>query len=241
MRTILLLLLVIFASNLMQGITGFAGTVLAMPFALYLVGYDTAVPVLNLLGLLSGVYVCISAYHDIDFSMLKRILLCMVPGMGIGVLMIRLLADHVKMLPALLGVIVIMLGINGLCHLVTKRKQQSDRFDSLLLWTAGIVHGMYVCGGPLLISYLTRKIKEPGQFRATISAVWIFLNGILLVSEIMQGKWNTAAVQGSLAALPAFLAGMLVGSALQKKMSKRVFMTITYSLLVVSGISLFMK
>ena len=42
--------LVILLSNIIQGITGFAGTILAMPASLRLVGMGTAVPVLNLLG-----------------------------------------------------------------------------------------------------------------------------------------------------------------------------------------------
>ena len=47
--------LVIFLSNIIHGITGFAGTILAMPFGLMLVGYATAKPVMNVLGLLSGI------------------------------------------------------------------------------------------------------------------------------------------------------------------------------------------
>ncbi len=50
-----LFLLVILLANIIQGITGFAGTILAMPPSLMLVGYAVAKPVLNVLGLLSGV------------------------------------------------------------------------------------------------------------------------------------------------------------------------------------------
>ena len=35
-----LFLLIIFSTNLIQGITGFAGTVLAMPFAIMIYGID---------------------------------------------------------------------------------------------------------------------------------------------------------------------------------------------------------
>lgn len=49
--------LVILLSNIIQGITGFAGTILAMPPSLMLVGYNTASRMLNVLGLLSGIYV----------------------------------------------------------------------------------------------------------------------------------------------------------------------------------------
>ena len=49
-----LFFLVILAANVIQGITGFAGTILAMPPSLMLVGYPVAKPVLNVLGLQIG-------------------------------------------------------------------------------------------------------------------------------------------------------------------------------------------
>ena len=55
MMNYILFLLVILLTNIIQGITGFAGTILAMPPGLMLVGYPVAKPVLNVLGLLSGI------------------------------------------------------------------------------------------------------------------------------------------------------------------------------------------
>ena len=46
----ILFFVVVFLTNIIQCVTGFAGTVLAMPFSVLLVGYDTARPILNALG-----------------------------------------------------------------------------------------------------------------------------------------------------------------------------------------------
>ena len=51
MNTVLFYI-IIFLTNVIQGITGFAGTILAMPPSLILVGYDVAKPILNVLGIL---------------------------------------------------------------------------------------------------------------------------------------------------------------------------------------------
>ena len=56
----ILFLLVVLLANIIQGITGFAGTVLAMPPSVLLVGMDTAKPILNALGLLSGIWVAVT-------------------------------------------------------------------------------------------------------------------------------------------------------------------------------------
>lgn len=57
---------------MIQGITGFAGTILAMPPSLILVGYDVAKPILNVLGILAGVYVFVTQWKHVDWKQLKR-------------------------------------------------------------------------------------------------------------------------------------------------------------------------
>lgn len=49
-----LFLIVLFAANVIQAITGFAGTVLAMPFSMLLLGTNTAKVVLNITTLLAA-------------------------------------------------------------------------------------------------------------------------------------------------------------------------------------------
>ena len=51
----ILFLLVVFVSNVIQSITGFAGTVLAMPFSIMLEGYSVAKPILNVLGIVVSI------------------------------------------------------------------------------------------------------------------------------------------------------------------------------------------
>ena len=80
----ILFYIVILLANIIQGITGFAGTILAMPFSLKLVGMDVAVPVLNLLGLASGVYVLAGNYRSVDRKELLRAVAVMEPAVIIG-------------------------------------------------------------------------------------------------------------------------------------------------------------
>ena len=84
MQKLLLFYLVIFLSNIIQCITGFAGTVLAMPFSLMLVGYATAKPILNLLGLAASVGVLVRHYKDVDKSEFFKIVVIMSIGIGGG-------------------------------------------------------------------------------------------------------------------------------------------------------------
>ena len=244
--------LVIFLSNIIHGITGFAGTILAMPFGLMLVGYATAKPVLNVLGLLSGIYVFVGFQDSVNWKELKKIVVVMAAGIVGGILIRGMLAGREQMLYRILGIFVILLSIQGLAkqlQIPGSTQRQKDvliqTHDTpllyLLLAAAGIIHGIFVSGGPLLIGYLTRKVRDKVSFRATISTIWIFLNSLILFDDIRAGLWDLHLVSIQLLSVPFMLAGMFIGGKLYAIMSQKLFMVITYILLLISGASLLMK
>lgn len=214
-----------------------------MPASLCLVGMGTAIPVLNLLGLLSGIYVCIGNKESINKKVLKKVVLVMGIAVVAGLFIKRILIAHVRLLCFILGCIVVFIALSGLIKTVKKSPEKPINESSLnlLLLSAGIVHGMYVCGGPLLIAYMSKKLPEKNSFRATISTTWIFLNGIIFLSHIINGSFTPSVIRSSLISVPFFLAGMFLGSILYKKMTQSFFIKLTYVLLLISGMSLFFK
>ena len=62
----IIFLFVLFVANVIQAITGFAGTVLAMPPSIYLLGMDNAKVVLNVMALLSGLMIAVMSYHHMN-------------------------------------------------------------------------------------------------------------------------------------------------------------------------------
>lgn len=268
----LLFYIVILLANIIQGITGFAGTILAMPFSIMLVGYDTAKPVLNVLGLLSGIYVFLGNFRAVDRKELKKIVLVMAPGIFAGMGIKMLLAGREAALYKALGIFVLLCALQGFYQKImgkTAQKEQEagqdralspeqdagqggvgrelgrdrlrDGLNYVILGAAGIVHGIFVSGGPLLISYLTRRLDDKTRFRATISTVWIILNSIILAGDIRAGLWTGSNLKALGIALPFFLGGMFTGGKLYRVMSQRIFLILTYVLLFISGVSLLVK
>ena len=117
--------LVILLSNIIQGITGFAGTILAMPPSLMLVGYDTAKPVLNVLGLLSGIYVFAGHRKHVCWGELKKIVAVMAVGIVGGIFLKGFFAGRERMLYALLGLFVVCLSVQGLWKLRMERQEEA--------------------------------------------------------------------------------------------------------------------
>ena len=235
--------------NIIHGITGFAGTVLAMPFSIMLVGYATAKPVLNWLGLVAGVYVFVGNRKHVNWKELKKIVIVMAVGILCGSFLkgFFLGTAREQFMYKALGLFIIYLSVTGMIK-VFKPKQDSDNtvkasnLTNLLLAAAGLVHGIFVSGGPLLIGYLTKRgVTDKVSFRATISTCWVFLNGLILATELIGGDWTMSLAGTALIATPFMLVGMFIGGKLCAKMSQQLFLKLTYVLLFISGFSLLIK
>ena len=235
--------------NIIHGITGFAGTVLAMPFSIMLVGYATAKPVLNWLGLVAGVYVFAGNYKYVNWKELKKIVLVMAAGILCGSFLkgFFLGTSRERVMYIALGLFIIFLSVNGLIKVFRPKKEEnttvkSSSLTNLLLAAAGLVHGIFVSGGPLLIGYLTsRGVTDKTSFRATISTCWVFLNGLILATELIGGDWTMSLAGTALIATPFMLVGMYIGGKLCAKMSQQLFLKLTYVLLFISEFSLLIK
>ena len=104
---------------------------------------------------------------------------------------------------------------------------------------AGLIHGLFVCGGPLLVTYASAKIKDTKRFRATLSAVWIVLNSIILFADIKDGYFTPKIIPNLTICMALLILALAVGEKLAKKMSKNVFLVLSYFLMFDSGVSLF--
>ena len=239
----ILFLIVVFLTNIIQCITGFAGTVLAMPFSVMLIGYDAAKAILNLLGLLASIYIVIICFKHINKKELAKMTGIMLVGMAAGMYLKRFFTANPSLLYKTLGIIVIVFAIMNAVKFFRHKEDKTlpEPVSVILLVLSGVVHGMFVCGGPLLVTYASGKLKDKDEFRGTLSAVWIILNGILFVSDIIGGAFDAPTVKLMLISVAVLAAALVAGNLISKKMSRKVFLILTYLLMLISGVSLLLK
>ncbi len=239
--------IVIFFANVIQGITGFAGTILAMPPSLLLVGYPVAKPILNVLGLLAGILIFAKGYRYCKWKEVRRMFAVMLPGLLAGIALKSAVAGREQLLSLLLGVFVLCLSVQGawksFCSKPKVSQEENGQWagDIALLFASGLVHGIFVSGGPLLIGYLTRRVKDKESFRVTISVMWILLNSMILVDDIACGYWDKQLLYCFGMTLLPFFAGMFLGGKLSSRLSQKMFMMLTYVLLFFAGVTLLFR
>lgn len=236
-------LAVVFLSNIIQCVTGFAGTVLAMPFSVMLVGLDTARPVLNVMGLAASVGVVAKKHTAVDKKELLLILGVTLPGMFAGAYLKTLLSATGGLLFKLLGALVIVFALMNFAGFLLKKDlaEKSRALGYVFLVLGGLVHGLFVCGGPLIVSYASVKLKETDTFRATLSAVWIVLNAVLAVTDALSGSFTGETLVLTAVCLAVLVGAILLGNRIADKMSRKAFLILTYALMLLSGVSLLLK
>ncbi len=233
----ILFILIIFLSNIIQTITGFAGTVLAMPLSLKLEGADVAKPVLNLVALLVCIYIVIRNFKDISWKHLLIILLCVGTGFGLGFL-VEMIPIESKILLYIYGGIVIVMAI--VFFFIDFEKVNIPKWIMIIfLILGGIIHKLYISGGPFVVIYGLHEIKEKNSFRATLSSLWIVLNSMLFTTQMVNGLFTSHVWILFGIGAGATILSLIIGSFIAPKLSKKLFMKITCLLLLISGVTLF--
>lgn len=82
----ILFLIVLFISNTIQTVTGFAGSLLSVPAGIKLVGYENAVVIVNAFTFLSCLYIAVRNFRDVKLKELVLMVSFMLIGMSAGTL-----------------------------------------------------------------------------------------------------------------------------------------------------------
>ena len=227
----MIFLLVLFVANVVQAVTGFAGTLLAMPPAMMLIG---AKVILNIMAFLSCLILAVKNYKNIQWKILFNIIVYMAIGMFAGIWLFERLSFDL-LLPAY-GVMILLIALK---KMFIKKEIKMDGFMlNEILLAAGVIHGMFVSGGALLVVYASAVLKDKENFRATVASVWVILNTGLMISDILKGYMTSEVLKMTgISILPLFLA-IYVGNKIHEKIDQKLFMKITYILLFASGVSI---
>ncbi len=227
-------------THIIEAITGFGSTVLALPFGIALAGVAVAVPVLSIHAWLLSAYVVVMDFKRIRWREYMTVMVFVLLGMPLGMWAFTALPELA--LKSVLAVFMIVISAAGIVKELRGRPDPSKEPQGvakwamfLLLFIGGVIHGAFSSGGPLLIVYVTRIIREKSEFRATMCAFWFSLNLILLLRNAMTGVFTPEVVRMSAVTLPFLFAGTLLGSLAHKVIPDRYFTRAVYAVLLASG------
>lgn len=236
-----LLALVVLLAFSVEAVVGFGSTVLAVTLGAQLMPVDVLLPAFVPLNLaLSAVLVARHA-RDVDGRLLgRRVLPFVGAGMVVGMGLFRL-GSAASLEIALAGFVVTL----AVVELARLRRAESAEAQKLapaaaaaLLGVGGVAHGLFGSGGPMVVYVASRELAGKARFRATLSALWLVLNAVLVAGYAQQGLIGRASIGRSLALVPSLLAAIPLGEWLHRRLPEARFRPIVYVVLLVAGLSL---
>lgn len=177
--------------------------------------------------------------QHINWNELKPLL----PFGAAGVILGVALLIHMPREPLLvgLGIFVLIFGVRNLLN-IHGEKPISRLWAIPAGLTGGTVGALFGTGGPPYIIYLSHRLKDKTELRATFSGLFIFDGGLRLVSFLATGLLlQNGMFTALLAALPVMALGLYLGHRAHLGISSRQMLKLIGMLLIGSGASLLWK
>lgn len=228
----ILVFVILFGANLLQAITGFAGTLISMPPTMKPIGVDEAKALLNAIAQISSLMIVITGWKKINWKEFGKMFILMALGMLAGLWLFELFP--VNQLLIFYGIMIILIALQKLFG--KQEIQLPGPAMLLVIFAAGIIHGMFVSGGALLVIYAVSVLHDKEEFRATIALIWVTIGCYITGVQVQAGHFNPHVIFLMLAGIIPVFAGTWIGTKMVKRIRQEVFMKITYILLLLSGI-----
>jgi uncharacterized membrane protein YfcA len=231
---------VLLGAYFIRGISGFGSGLIAVPLLALKLPLTFVVPLILLTD-----FTCSLVLGGLNFRLmakdeLKRLLPPGLIGVGIGTFLLVSLPKAPMLIG--LGTFVILFALRNLIFAGRAPKPISTGWAWPAALTGGTVGAMFGTGGPPYVIYLSHRLFDKGQLRATFSGLF-FLEGLARI--------GTFALSGLLidadlflayfCALPVALAALWVGSHVHSRLSNDQMLKLISLILLGSGASLYFK
>lgn len=221
-----------------EAITGFGSLVISLSLGALLLPIAEILPVVVPLHILMSGFLVWRNWRYINWNLLLKLLL---PSMLLGTLAgyaMRPWLDD-ALLKVLFGVLVLWFASRELWRLFRGQESQPHPtlLSRILTLGAGLTHGLFASGGPLLVYAIAGTQLDKSQMRATMLSVWFTLNGCLTLLFLFDGSLLPSLLRMT-AYLPLLAVGIVLGEYLHHRLDEMRFRRIIYSLLLATGVLL---
>jgi uncharacterized membrane protein YfcA len=225
-------LAVLFLATFIRSAFGFGEALVAVPLLALLMPVEVAAPVAVLVSITVAAVVLAQDWRHVHFRSAGWLILSTLAGTPLGLLLLTAVPG--RTVKAILGVVIV--AFSTYCLLGRRRSAlQDDRLAWLFGFGAGILGGAYGMNGPPLVIYGTLRGWSPQHFRATLQGYFLPAGLMAMCGYWLAGLWTPAVTHYYLMALPAVVAAIFLGRAVNRRMNGRAFLLYVHVGLIVVG------
>jgi uncharacterized protein len=232
----LLFFIIILIASILQTSTGFGFSILATPFLLLLFGPAEAIQLNLVLSLIISIALIWKIRSDIDFFIVKRLVVGSIFGLPIGI-SIFLIMDIDKLK---IGISLVILVLTLLLILKFRIRSSKGR-DLVVGGLSGALTTSIGMPGPPLLLYFSGTDTQKEILRATTLCFYLFIYLVSLIIQVIFVGTNKVVWISSSVALPLVLLGLYLGQLLFTRINQRIFRIVTYVILLFTGVYLLIE
>ena len=222
------------------GLVGFGSTLVSAPLLAHLLPVSTVVPALALTDLVASW----SNGWRLSEHVVRRELWRLVPALMAGSVLGAwlLFTLPVKLLMPLLGAFVVLYALNGLRPKQAVRTPLAPRWAWWYGAVGGLFSALFGAGGWVYAIYLSRRLEDVQQIRATQTAVLIFSSMIRVGLFLAAGRLlEPQLLWLVLCLLPAVALGVYIGHHISQRLDRQRFLQLLNGVLLLTGSSLLLR
>ncbi len=237
---------IVFVAYGAQTIAGFGSMIIGLTLGAMIRPIPELLPIYVPLSLVNTGAVAIRGRRDVAWPLLlRRIMPLMAVGMAGGyVLSTRVAGEG---LTRVFGGMVIILAARELWIALKPKGGADGRGPMSLpksvsaLLGAGVLHGMWATGGPLLVYAVGRSGLNKSEFRATLMMVFFVLNIFLTAGYAADQRISQADLYAAAMLVAPLLVAQSLGEWLHHRIDAERFQLFVYTLLVAAGVLLIVR
>jgi uncharacterized membrane protein YfcA len=218
---------------ILQSISGFGFSLLAMPLLSVFVDIHDAVVIATLCGIFTNAVHLKKDHQLVERSIARRISLSALIGMPMGVVVLTVFSATQMRL--IIGVVIVALVVLMMRNFTLK--SENTKIDVVLGVFSGVLATSVSTNGPPLVFLLQSKQLDAWRLRATLAYVFTISGCASFIVLMVAGKGSVEAFQYALISLPAMYLGTLVGRRMRNAISQQVFKRVMYVLLIATAVS----
>lgn len=224
------------------GLVGFGATLVGAPLLAHLLPLTTVVPTMAMTDLVASW----SNSWRLSQHVVRREMWRLVPSLLIGSTLGAwlLFTLPLQWLMPLLGVFVALYAIKGLWPkpLYLWSPPVSPRWAWWYGGVGGVFSALFGAGGWVYSLYLSRRLEDVQQIRATQTAVLMFSSLVRVALFLLAGRLlDPQLLLLVLFLLPAVALGIYIGHHLGLRLDKRRFLQVLHVVLLLTGLSLILR
>jgi hypothetical protein len=229
---------IVFVAFTTEATAGFGSSIITLTVGSLLYSIPALLPIAVPLNLSLVAYIVARHRSHIAWRfLLSRVLPLMFAGAAVGYAISNAVTG--PRLQLAFGAMVVVLSVVELVRLIRPGIGATTALPgpvaAAVIVAAGIIHGIYATGGPLLVYAIGRSELPKRELRSTLAAIWLCLNIGLVTAFAIGGRIGRTELEAVGMLLPVVIAAIALGELLHDRIPERPFRILVFALLLCAG------